>query len=39
MVLGQVPTATGADRLKLQAIARAYGATACNVLCKFAGTN
>jgi hypothetical protein len=39
MVLGQVPKATGSDRLMLQAIARAFGATACNVLCKFAGTN
>ncbi len=39
IVLGQVPKATGSDRVKLQAIAKAYGATACNALCRFAGTN
>ena len=36
MVLARVPRVTGADRIKLQAIAKAYGGSACNALCKFA---
>ena len=38
MVLARVPRVTGADRVKLQAIAKAYGGSACNALCKFAGS-
>ena len=39
MVLNRVDRATGTDRTKLQAIAQAYGASACNVVCRFAGAN
>lgn len=39
LVLASVPKATGPDRVKLQAIARAYGAAACNAVCRFGGTN
>jgi hypothetical protein len=39
VVLARVPKVTGTDRVKMQAIAKAYGSAACNAVCRLGGTN